>query len=32
MTGNDGEASQLADAKGEADAIKTAMLNKGCSV
>jgi hypothetical protein len=32
MKGNDGEANQLSEAKGDADAIKTAMLEKGCKI
>ena len=30
MKGNDAEANQLSQAKGEAEAIKSAMLSKGC--
>jgi hypothetical protein len=30
MDGNDAEAKRLADAKGEADAIRSAMIAKGC--
>ena len=32
MDGNDAEARQLAAAKGEAEAIRAAQLNKGCKL
>ena len=32
MDGNDAEAKQLADAKGEAEAIRAAQLSKGCKL